>query len=236
MIGGETMNTYKSTFSLGRLHALSRPFVVAGLAAVLLSGCANRHRVIVGSIPDDYRTRHPIVNNEQEHTFDIPVASGDRKLTQSLRESVRGASGRYHSMASGSVRVMVPVGSPNAGAASLLSREVVDILASDGVPRNRIITTSYPAASPQDAAPIRISFLATTASAGPCGEWPEDMLANPDQNRNYHNFGCSSQANLAAQIENPADLLGPRGSSPIDAERRANVVEAYRKGGSLLAD
>lgn len=228
------MKAYKSTHARRTVRGAFGPLAAAGLAAVLLSGCANREHVIVGSIPDDYRTRHPIVINEQEHTFDIPVASGDRKLTQSLRESVRGASGSYHRMASGSVRVMVPVGSPNAGAASLISREIVDILAADGVPRNRIIVTSYPAPSPQVAAPVRITFLATTASAGPCGRWPEDMLANSDQNRNYENFGCSSQHNLAAQVENPGDLLGPRGSSPIDAERRATVVDAYQKGGAAL--
>jgi pilus assembly protein CpaD len=229
------MNAYKSTPSRGTLRRMFGPLATAGLVAVLLSGCANREHVIVGSIPDDYRTRHPIVINEQEHTFDIPVASGDRKLTQALRESVRGASGSYHRMASGSMRVMVPVGSPNAGAASLVSREIVDILAGDGVPRNRIIVTSYQAPSPQDVAPVRIAFVATTASAGPCGRWPEDMLANSDENRNYQNFGCSSQSNLAAQIENPGDLLAPRGMSPIDAERRATVVDAYQTGGAALA-
>ncbi len=228
------MNAYKSKPSRGTARRMFAPLATAGLVAVLLSGCANREHVIVGSIPDDYRTRHPIVINEQEHTFDVPVASGDHKLTPAQRESVRGVSGRYHASASGAMRVMVPVGSPNAGAASLVSREIVDVLAGDGVPRNRIIVTSYQAPSPEYVAPVRIAFVATTASAGPCGRWPEDVLANSDENRNYKNFGCSTQANLAAQIENPGDLLGPRGSSAIDAERRATVVDSYQANGAGL--
>lgn len=234
MIGGDTMNTHNSTYSLGRLRRLVGPVVMASLAAVLLSGCANRHHVIVGSIPDDYRTRHPIIISEKEHTFDIPVASSDRKLTPAMRETVRGASDRYHTMASGTVTVLVPTGSPNYGAASLIAREVVDILVDDSVPRHKILMASYAAPSPEVEAPIRIAFTATTAATGPCGRWPEDMLANGDQNRNYENFGCSSQSNLAAQIENPGDLLSPRGMSSIDAERRGVVVEAYRQGGATL--
>ncbi|TDH37924.1 pilus assembly protein CpaD [Pseudohoeflea suaedae] len=228
------MNTQNSTYSLGALRRLAGPVAMASLAAVLLSGCANRQHVIVGSIPDDYRTRHPIIISEKEHTFDVPVSSSDRKLTQSMRETVRGASDRYHTMASGAVTVLVPTGSPNYGAASLIAREVVDILVSDSVPRHNIIMASYVAPSPEIDAPIRIAFTATTAATGPCGRWSEDMLANADQNRNYENFGCSSQHNLAAQIENPGDLLNPRGMTSIDAERRGAVVEAYRANGAAL--
>ena len=51
-----------------------------------------------------------------------------------------------------------------------------------------------------------------------------------NQNKNYENFGCASQQNLAAQIANPSDLVGPRGMSPIDAANRATVIQTYRDG------
>ena len=35
--------------------------VLAVAAAALLSGCAKRDAITVGSVPDDYRTNHPIV-------------------------------------------------------------------------------------------------------------------------------------------------------------------------------
>lgn len=212
----------------------SRKVAIASLAlaAVLLSGCANRNSIIVGSIPDDYRTRHPIVIAEKERVFDLPVASGDTRLTVSMRETVRGVAYEYRSGASGAVRIMVPTGTPNAGAAAHLVSEVKKVLSKDGVPVSRIITTPYQVAYVEDAAPIRISFMAITASTEPCGRWPEDLLQNTHENRQYENFGCATQSNLAAQIANPADLLSPRGMTPIDATRRANAIEAYRKQGS----
>ncbi|MCY0149200.1 CpaD family pilus assembly lipoprotein [Hoeflea sp. G2-23] len=205
-------------------------------AASLLSGCAGwgGQSITVGAVPDDYRTSHPIIVSEQERTVDIPVATGDRNLTIAMREIVRGAAINYRSSASGAIRIMVPVGSTNSGAASVLSRQVAGVLRKEGVPGDRILTSPYQVSSPDDAAPIRIAFLAITASTGKCGRWPDDLLANTSENRNYANFGCASQSNLAAQIANPGDLIAPRGMTPIDAERRSTVIESYRKDGSGL--
>jgi pilus assembly protein CpaD len=44
------------------------------------------------------------------------------------------------------------------------------------------------------------------------------------------NFGCAVQHNLAAQIENPRDLVEPRALGTSDAMRRATVMNAYEKG------
>ena len=220
---------------LWALRAVAAPLLVA---ASLLSGCAGwpGHSVTVGAVPDDYRTNHPIIVAEKERTVDLPVASGDRRLSISMRETVRGAAQSYNSSASGAIRIMVPVGSVNAGAASVLSTQVADVLRKEGVPGDRILSSPYHVSSPEDAAPIRIAFMAVTASTGECGRWPEDMLANTTENKHYANFGCASQNNLAAQIANPGDLIAPRGMTPIDAERRSTVIEAYRKNGAIAGN
>tara|TARA_R110002020_G_scaffold234101_2_gene445952 strand:- start:1152 stop:1850 length:699 start_codon:yes stop_codon:yes gene_type:complete len=215
----------------GRAASIALSF---GLLALLLSGCAGRNSVTVGAIPDDYRTNHPIIVSEKERVFDLPVASGDRKLTVSMRESIRGVANEYRGSASGAVRILAPSGSANSGAASVLVREVADVLRREGIPGDRIISSLYQAGSANDAAPIRISFMAITASTNECGRWPEDMLANGMDNKHYANFGCATQNNLAAQIANPGDLLAPRGVTPIDAARRANVIETYRSNGAEL--
>ncbi len=188
----------------------------------------------MGAVPDDYRTNHPIIVSEEERTVDIPVATGDRKLTTSTRETVRGAANTYRSNASGVIRIMVPVGSANAGAASVLAGQVADVLRKEGIPGDRILSSPYQVSSPDDAAPIRIAFMAITASTGECGRWPEDMLANSGDNKHYANFGCATQNNLAAQIANPGDLVAPRGMTPIDAERRSTAIESYRTNGADL--
>ena len=76
------------------------------------------------------------------------------------------------------------------------------------------------------------------AVAGPCGLWPEDLgpsVLNKgySENRQYHNFGCAHQRNLAAMIDNPADLEQPRSETAAYTARRTAAFEKYRKGISI---
>lgn len=232
MISGHQTMTHTHDPSR-RLRATAR-WATLALLGGLLAGCGNVHHVEVGAIPDDYRTNHPIIVSEQERTLDIPVASGDRELTMAARGAIRGYAQRYQANASGTVRIMVPHGSLNAGAAQNIAHGVKAQLEREGVPSNRIITTAYHAAPTGDAAPIRLSYFGITASTGECGKWPEDILADGNENKHYANFGCATQNNLAAQIADPMDLIAPRGSSPIDAERRGTAIGEYQEDGAAL--
>ncbi len=44
------------------------------------------------------------------------------------------------------------------------------------------------------------------------------------------NHGCATQRNLAAMVDNPADLVQPRGETPAYTMRRTTVMEKYRAG------
>jgi len=73
------------------------------------------------------------------------------------------------------------------------------------------------------------------AVAGPCGVWPEDLGPSIDdphyfENKPYHNLGCAMQRNLAAMIDNPADLEQPRSETAAYTARRSAAFEKYRKG------
>jgi pilus assembly protein CpaD len=50
------------------------------------------------------------------------------------------------------------------------------------------------------------------------------------ENRPYYNLGCATQRNLASMVDNPADLVQPRGEQPAYTGRRTVVLEKYRKG------
>lgn len=221
---------------LGRIgfRSLRRTAAAALLAgtAFALGGCAGApsNSVIVGSVPQDYRTTHPIVISEQEQTLDVPVASSDRRMVAGVRDMVRGFAQKYRHSASGMVRIMVPHGSANAGSASIVSHQVRKTLIASGVPASLTEIVPYDAGGSGDA-PIRVAFRATTAHTNQCGRWPTDLAQN-DNNGNYENFGCASQNNLAAQVANPSDLLGPRGMTPIDSERRTAVYQSYVTNGS----
>jgi pilus assembly protein CpaD len=88
----------------------------------------------------------------------------------------------------------------------------------------------YQAGSSEASAPVRVSFIAVRAQTDKCGRWPEDLVES-SENKHYADFGCSYQNNLAAQMANPADLLGPRKQTTIDAENRGAVIDVYRSRG-----
>jgi len=50
------------------------------------------------------------------------------------------------------------------------------------------------------------------------------------ENQPPWNFGCASQRNLAAMVDNPADLVQPRGETPVYEMRRTVVGGAYQQG------
>ncbi len=205
--------------------------VAATAALAVASGCARRDSVVVGSIPDDYRTNHPIVISEQDKIVDIPVGLDDRGLSRVQRVAADGFIAGYDRRAAPVVSVMVPYGSANQAAASAVAAELVARLRRAGVPEGRIAHQPYEASQYGDAAPVRLVYAEMRASTGPCGRWPDDMLNNSD-NKHWANFGCSYQNNLAAQIANPADLLGPRRPSEIDTARRSVAIDRYRTRGS----
>ena len=59
-----------------------------------------------------------------------------------------------------------------------------------------------------------------------------DFMRLYQQNRAYWNLGCANQRNLAAMVDNPADLVQPRGESPAYTARRTVAIDKYRKGES----
>ena len=91
--------------------------------------------------------------------------------------------------------------------------------------RSGVRVRSYASASPPT---IKLSYARLTATAGPCGLWPHDLGPANDpvyqQNLNYWNMGCATQRNMAAMIDNPADLVQPRGETPAYQARRSVAI------------
>jgi len=172
---------------------------------------------------------------EAEQSVDIPVASTDRRLNIAQRDMIRGFAQNYTSRATGPVYLLTPEGSPNAAAARQLRGQVRAELSARGIASSKIVNSTYAATGIGDAAPIRLTFVGTTAMTSQCGQWPRDMI-NDFSNQNYYNFGCATQNNLAAQIANPEDLIAPRGMTPIDATRRNAAIKEYRERTSNIEE
>ncbi|MCZ8545743.1 CpaD family pilus assembly protein [Mesorhizobium qingshengii] len=218
-----------TTMRVGRLHRRAVPVLAVAVAA-LLAGCAQRDSITVGAIPDDYRTNHPIVIAEKNLKIDLPVGAGDRGMTGSQRDTLLGFLEGYDKSAAPALTIQVPSGSANEVAATAAARDFARLAVASGVKRNRIVVTSYQAASSEASAPVRVAYVSVRAQTDKCGRWPAD-LGDTSENKHYADFGCSYQNNLAAQMANPADLLGPRKPSTIDAENRGAVIDIYRTRG-----
>jgi len=82
---------------------------------------------------------------------------------------------------------------------------------------------------------VLVGFDTVRAVVPTCGTaWTN--LARTGSNAGQANFGCAVNANLAAQIANPRDIVTPRTMTPADAGRRAVVFDAYRKGEQTAAE
>jgi pilus assembly protein CpaD len=208
-------------------------------ASFALAACNRTDHVITGSIPTDYRDRHPIRLTEAEHAIQLLIGSGTGVLTADQRIQVSTMASTWRAEATGRLLIETPRGTRNQRTAAYAGREVQSILRASGVPPRAIVTRNYQA-DPQSLGAVRVAYLRIEAEAGPCGTWPEDLGASPQpslqpmphtlDNRPYYNFGCSTQQNLAAMVENPEDLVQPRASTPAYAARRQTVIEKYRKG------
>jgi pilus assembly protein CpaD len=231
---------YKSTASTTRPQGAARRLasVAATIALVaaagLGAGCASydRNHYVAGAVPDDYRTRHPIVVRQDENSQDIVVSPNSRGLSYRDRAVAQTFASRFNQSGSARMAILVPAGSANQAAATRMAQQIVVVLAERGIARRRISIQTYDASQHGDAATLRLVYTGTTAEVeSACGQWNEDIL-DTTQNRNYENFGCATQKNLAAMVANPEDLLGPRGESEIDATRRTNVINDWRDFGS----
>ncbi|MGA9322617.1 MAG: CpaD family pilus assembly protein [Xanthobacteraceae bacterium] len=223
---------------------IARSRGIAGLAmrAAIVGGCAmlvgacNTDQQVVAGVPDvpyDYRQRHPITMTETNHTLQIFVGTSRGELNATQRAEVAQFAHSWRRDATGGVAIELPVGASNERAAADSVRTIRSILAAASVPPDGIVVRGYPAPGPH-IAPIRVSYPRIAAQAGPCGLWPADI--GPSYNRDHFenqpwwNQGCATQRNLAAMVDNPADLVQPRGETPSYDMRRTTVMEKYRAG------
>lgn len=211
----------------------------AGMAvAVLLlaAGCENKSASTSMLAANDYRLRHPIIVNEQPETLDLPIGYHTRSLNRHLSDSITAFAMRSRKQGNGRVEVLVPSGAGNEAAVHAVTPQIRRALQRGGLGKRQIVTRSYPVDDKAADAPIRLSFARVMATAGPCGEWPENIGGQFNKNIDYENYGCATQSNLAAIVANPADLITPRASAPADQQRRAVVYEKYRAGEQTASD
>jgi len=220
--------TRKSSRRLSRSLSLSG-LLLAGLAAPL-GGCGVDYASNDSALVADYHTQHPVILAQAPTTLDVyPV--GERLDEESVA-NIRGFAARYRELGTGRITILTP------GVRRERDTRVVDAirraLASSGL-RGYVGVGMYPVADATRASPVRLIFEGLKAVVPtPCGQWPTDLASGGSietwKNESYPNFGCATQAVLAAQVADPRDLVQSRATGAPDVEMRLRAIGNVRQG------
>ena len=223
----QAMNPLISQKRLSRRS--TRPAVIVLVLA--LAACNQKGQALTDGLPaDSYRTAYPIAVTEAPQTLDIPVGTGTGGLSPELRAVVADFGADAARNATGPVVVMTPAGSINQAAADYLARQIRAVLKQSGVAPAYMRAQTYAVADARVPAPIRLGFTRIKAVSPPCGRWTADIIPDTQKGDDGAEFGCSTQANLAAMVENPNDLLMPRAETPVRGWQRWDMLQKAAKG------
>jgi pilus assembly protein CpaD len=204
------------------------PFFLVGLS--VLGACASVPEPPLGMAPTPTAAdNHRITVTESAERLEVPVAPGDVALSSGARAQLRAFASGYLRYGHGALVLSTPSGGVNSDAASVLANETRRSLVDAGVSYAAVAGSSYDASGRADA-PIIVSFARYEAQAPDCAPLWEQDLAHQSNNQPWESFGCATVANIAALVEDPADLLRPRAEDPRDSGRRDTVMDAYREG------
>lgn len=155
----------------------------------------------------------------------IALAVHDQGLSANQRDAISQLAARYGAAGYGAVKVEAPAGEDPAAVQQAYA--VRAALQAAGVPGDRIQIAAY--AAPDPRAPVLAGFETMHAVIPNCA-LSAGSLGPRYSNQSSNGFGCSVNANMAAQIADPRDILGARAMTPADSGRAAVVFDNYRKG------
>jgi pilus assembly protein CpaD len=201
---------------------MSRPITLVAVSALALAvaGCAAQpHALTAANNNSLYSVHQPVV----EHTnfvFDVAnqndgVPAAEQARLGAWFDSIGLTYGDH-------VTLDEPQGYPSAGARRDIAKVAAEhglLVAEDGAPMTE-----------GSVAPgtIRIVAGRSTASVPGCPEWSDPGIESPV--RTGTNYGCAMNANLAAMIANPDDLIRGRDAAGHGAAIIAGrAVRVYRE-------
>ncbi len=160
----------------------------------------------------------------------IALAVHDHGMSANQSAAIDALVQRYWASGTGGVLIQAPGGGD--AAASDMAWSVKSALTARGVPEDRIRVEAY--AAPDPRAPVLVGFDTVQAVIPNCA------AVNGAGRPRYSNapspgLGCAVTANMAAQIDDPRDIVRPRAMTPADSGRAAVVFQNYRAGQATSA-
>jgi pilus assembly protein CpaD len=180
-------------------------------------------------------TMHPIAVDTRLVSASVEVPSDTFTLAAVDRDKVASVVADYRSRGFGKLAITTPAGTQNSAAGLQVAAEMTEIARQQGVSPLRIEIAPYRAADSEKAPPVVLTYMIYEATATPCGDFSRNLAFAP-LNQLEPNYGCATQNNLAAMVENPRDLAVPRDEAPADQGRRAAMLGKYRQGQITSSD
>lgn len=203
------------------------PALLAG-AALGLAGCVGLPAEGLDPTPLTPTSRYSL--QVEPGLERVALAVHDTGLSANQNTALRDIAQRFAAEGAPVLRIEAPSG--NDPVASEMAWRIRSEMEAYGLSSYQVQVVTYLAPDPR--APVLVGFDTVRAVVPQCGTaWTN--LARTGANAGYANFGCAIQANLAAQIANPRDIVQPRAMTPVDAGRRAVVFDAYRLGETTAA-
>jgi len=172
------------------------------------------------------QSAHPITVASRLVSVEVHVARDSTELSEEDGAHVARLAADYRARGSGKLSIA----SPDLGGDRTvlqIAGEMSNIAMDQGVDPDSIELSKYHAQSAD--APIVMTYSLYQATPSACGNWTANYAYAP-LNHETPDLGCATQNNLAAEIENPRDLVVARDVKPGDQARRAYVLDQYRKG------
>lgn len=230
---------------------LSHPMLKSGLparglllasVAIVVSGCGGgyAHRQTMASAHDN----SGYVSQGSGTVLDVHVASPvgvESRMALSAAQGAQGLTGQEYGQVSdfaadyvragrGNVVISIPTNAGNSQSAAMVAQDAQRALYAAGVDYSKISSGTYQAQG-QPNASVLISFERYEARKLVCEPWTATDATKTNSNLSPRRFGCAQNANLAAMLADPGDLLSDRKDpSTRDAKRLQVGFEKNQKG------
>ena len=196
---------------------------LAGCAAACSTAEGGKRSALEPKLPTEQFSA--TLSQDQDEILLAPHRSG---LSPAQAAAVSDLAARWRDAGGGAVVIQTP--SKGGEEAYQATTAVQYALLHEGLTEAQIRVTGYdadPAATHM--APIVVGYTRYEARGPVCGrDWK--AYTKTMSNQPTSNFGCANTANFAAMLANPADLAGPRATTPPDAARREVILGKYRSG------
>jgi len=194
----------------------------AAIATILIAGsCSTTDPNSV--VWEDGARNHPIMVEPSYRDLKVQFTGSADGMNTDDAIKFESFLADYRAHGNGSLGISVPNGPASRAAITYFGERA----AATGISRDKILVSTRDVANGDTR--VDVSYIAYTARTEACGDWSENESYSLD-NHTPKRFGCSVQQNIAAMVADPRDLLGPGRMGPVDAARRATVMEKYEMG------